>query len=124
MHSPGRVAFIFVVLAMLSTHALVTGRMLSPSLQHLNARSVRLLGSLGMAAVVLACVAFLHPAHERVWMTIGLVAVGAFAAHQLVTGRGRTNRGRVSSPARARFWGAFGVVLALVCLARIWAFWP
>jgi hypothetical protein len=124
MHSPARVAVVLVVVAVLSTHALVTGRPLSPSLQHLGPRSVRLLGSLGIAVVLLACAAFLDPADERVWTTIGLSGLLAFAAYQLVTGRGRDKWGRVSRPAWARFWGACGVVIALVGLARLWAWWP
>jgi hypothetical protein len=60
---------------------------------------------------------------DRTLETAGLAVMFAFAVHSLVTGRGRSRWGRELSPTAARFWGAFGIVMILFCVAKVWGVW-
>jgi hypothetical protein len=60
---------------------------------------------------------------DRMLETVGLAVMFAFAVHSLVTGRARSKWGRELSPAAARFWGAFGIVMIFLCVAKVWGFW-
>ncbi len=60
---------------------------------------------------------------DRMLETVGLAVMFAFAAHSLVTGRARSKWGRELRPTAARFWGAFGIVMIFLCVAKVWGFW-
>jgi hypothetical protein len=60
---------------------------------------------------------------DRLVETVALTVMLAFAVHSLVTGRARSRWGRELSPPAARFWGAFGIVMILLCFAKVWGFW-
>ncbi len=60
---------------------------------------------------------------DRTLQTMCLGVMFAFAVHSLVTGRGRSRWGRELSPAAARFWGAFGILMILLCIAKVWGCW-
>ncbi len=60
---------------------------------------------------------------DRMLGTVALAVMLAFAVHSLVTGRARSKWGRELSPASARFWGAFGIAMILLCFAKVWGLW-
>jgi hypothetical protein len=60
---------------------------------------------------------------ERMLETVALAVMLAFAVHSLVTGRARSKWGRELSPPAARFWGAFGIVMIVLCVAKVWGVW-
>jgi hypothetical protein len=60
---------------------------------------------------------------DRMLETAGLAVMFAFAVHSLVMGRARSKWGRELSPKAARFWGAFGIVMIFLCVAKVWGFW-
>jgi hypothetical protein len=60
---------------------------------------------------------------DRMLETVGLAVMFAFAVHSLVTGRARSKWGRELSPTAARVWGAFGIGMIFLCVAKVWGFW-
>jgi hypothetical protein len=111
-------AFLFV----LSLHALITGRALSPSVQARGPRTVRVLGGVGLAFALFGYL--IDRTHDRVLATIGLGVILAFVGHQVVTRRGRDGWGRELSPASARAWGLVAIGMVLLCAAKMWACSP
>jgi hypothetical protein len=118
MHERPWSVILWGALLALSLHALVTGRTISESTRELGPRTIRMLGGLGIALVVLSY--FLIRTRDRILLTLALGVLLAFAGHQALTGRGRDNWGREQSPATARFWGWFVVAMVVLCLARVW----
>ena len=113
---------VLALLVVLSLHALVTGRTLSPSVQALGPRTVRVLGGLGLAFALFSYL--LDRTHDRVIATVALGGILAFVVRQVVTGRGRDGWGRELSPASARVWGLIGIGMVLLCAAKLWGCSP
>lgn len=113
---------VLALLVVLSLHALVTGRTLSPSVQALGPRTVRVLGGVGLAFALFSYL--IERTHDRVITTIALGVILAFVVRQVVTGRGRTGWGRDLSPASARAWGLIGIGMVLLCAAKLWGCSP
>jgi hypothetical protein len=120
----GRSMFVIVLalLCGLSLHALITGRTLSPSVQALGPRTVRVLGGVGLAFALFSYL--IDRTHDRVIAAIALGVLLAIVVHQVVTGRGRDRWGRELSPASARAWGMVGIGMVLLCAAKLWGCFP
>ncbi len=113
---------VLALLLVLSLHALLTGRTLSPSVQALGPRTVRALGGAGLAFALVS--SLIDRTHDRVIATIALGLILAFVVHQVVTGQGRDGWGRERSPASARAWGLVGIGMLLLCAAKLWGCSP
>jgi hypothetical protein len=116
---PGPVLALLIVL---SLHALITGRTLSPSVQARGPRTVRVLGGVGLAFALFSYL--IDRTHDRVIAMIALGVILAFVVHQVVTGRGRDSWGRELSPASARAWGLIGFGMVLLGAAKLWGCSP
>jgi hypothetical protein len=113
---------VLTLLCVLSLHALITGRTLSPSVQTLGPRTVRALGGVGLAFALFSYL--IDRTHDRVIATIALGVTLGFVVHQVVTGRGRDRWGRELSPTSARAWGLVGIGMILLCAAKLWGCSP